>query len=143
MRRMMIAVAIVATTAAGCGLLPGEPVRSIEIRTDAVSYTGQDSVAVTINNGTREDAWFFHCNHHVSFTVEQQRGSGWEDLVGVDGPACPAIHEAGVMRLRPGESYDRRFAIDRAGTFRLRFLSSHNELNVGYDVLYSNTFTVE
>lgn len=142
--RWTMAVAVMAgATMAGCGLLPGEPTRNIEIGTDAASYAGQDSVAVTIRNATREDAWFFHCNHHISFTVEVQRGAGWEDLVAVDGPACPAIYEAGVMRLRPGASYDRTFAIDHTGKFRLRFLSSHNELNVGYDVLYSNTFTVE
>jgi hypothetical protein len=131
-----------ALTASSCGVLGTEPLRGVEITTDDPAYAVGESIEVRIRNHSNRDAWFHHCNHRISLIVESRRGAGWEDVRGVDGPPCQAIHESGTMVLRPGESYSGTFTMDTAGTFRLRLLSGPESTAVGYNIVYSSTFDV-
>lgn len=136
------ALAVALLTAGGCGILTSEPVPLIDVRTNATAYDEHEFITVTVRNRTKHDAYFFSCDHSISFIVQGQRGEGWEDVLNVDGPSC-VLREAVITVLQTGSTYQRKFAMDEPGTYRLLFLGGRHYTSVGQDLYYSNEFTVQ
>ena len=133
----------VALLTAACDASLSDPLRDVEVRTAASKYRTQELISVEIANPTTYDAFFYHCNHRISYVVEQNRNGSWIEFASMTGPACLGIYEAGVAVVTPGDMRIESLQMPTLGRYRLKFPTGTRSASIGSHLALSNEFVVE
>ncbi len=129
--------------AAACQDSASEPLSDLIVAVGEDQYLVGEPIPLEIRNVTTADAFFYHCNYHISVIVQKEESNAWVDWAWLNGPMCLAIYSSGVLVLVPGSGYENTIELEEPGNYRVAVETGRTPGSIGSQMVYSTVFAVE
>ena len=140
MNRYLVIVVSLALVS-GCKQNMTEPLQSLIVDTDKSSYAPNETVAISLHNGSTLTAYFGHCDYRIGFCIEQKVNGSWSEK-GSIALVCLAIYPVGVKAITPGTIITDWITIADSGIYRLKYPFGWRQSEMSAHSLLSNEFSV-